>query len=142
MVAATLPANFVNAGYLQNPARMVIPTQEVEALQFLKEQPVGSVFVPVEENAEADTAYVSAFTGKQTYVNFTNVLQNADVEYEKRLKQVEKLDQLDPATLDVDYVYIALNRKQNIPLQAHIKTSSSFTEIFHNPTVHIYKKVK
>ncbi|MBP7966873.1 hypothetical protein KAZ66_01240, partial [Candidatus Woesebacteria bacterium] len=143
-VSLTLPANFVNAGYLQNPARLVIPEKEMEALTFLRDQPNGSVFVPIEENAESDTAYVSAFTSKPTYVNFTNVLQNADIPYEKRLSEVSDLKTADIAIIDADYMYLALNRKQNIDFYNRIKNSAKLNEIFNNKTVIIYslKKTK
>lgn len=137
----TFPANLVNANYLRNPARLVIPEKEMEALNFLRDQPVGSIFVPIEENEEADTAYVSAFTGKPTYVNFTNVLENADIAYEERFTQVRDLTKLDPAVIDVDYFYIALNRKHHKELYKNIKTSPVLKEIFKNKKVVIFQKM-
>jgi hypothetical protein len=132
----TFPLNLVNLGYLNSPARLVIDQKEMDALNFLKKQPDGTILAPILEN---DMAYVSAFTGKQTYVNFTNVLGNNGIAYEKRLEQIQHLDKVDVDSLEVQYMYIPLIKDKEFKSSAvwidKCRTSEKFQEIFRNKKV-------
>ncbi len=139
IVFATLPANLVNLGYLQHPARMVIPHGEMDALDFLSAQPDGTIFHPIDNT---DMAYVSAFTGKPTYINFINVLQNADIPFEDRLSQVEKLENTDISTIEVDYIYLPLDSESNLKFYHRIKDSVILKKLYHNQEVVVFKLKK
>ena len=133
------------------PGAAYLPVDEMRALEFLKKQPEGTVLTPV-YNKEwknyqksnqlytyADTAYVSAFSGKQTY--FANILQLrlTGVSYEKRL---EKLKRMDCSILsEVDYVYEirSLLDEEKIVIACRAVNAK---KIFENKSVNIYSMTK
>ena len=137
-VLLTFPANLVNLGYIQSPSRYVISQGEMEALQFVKQQPAGVVLHPRDND---DMAYVSTFTEKQTYVNFINVLQNAGIDYQKRLDEVENIDAKSIETIDIDYIYIPLSNEKNIDLNIQLTESVFVKEIFKNDDAVVYQKL-
>lgn len=105
-ILVTFPANLVNLTYLQKNARLVIPANEVRALEFLKNQPKGSVFVPMDEN---DMNYVSALTGKPSYVNFVNTLENAGIDYKNRLTNSQQFPD-SVLSISADYFFVPQSR--------------------------------
>jgi len=101
IVLIVFPANLSNATYLSNPGRFVIPQHEMDALNFLKNQPSGTIYAPLDEN---DMAYVSAFTGKPTYLNFISVLENSEIQFGERLdKSVNILTSIE--SIKAQYYY-------------------------------------
>lgn len=137
LIAATLPANLINVNYLNNPARYVISSQEIEAMKFLKNtKDDGAVFVPIDEN---DMSYVSAFTGKQTYINNLNVLENAGIDYEKRLDiSVNKPEKL----FDTHVMYLYVRKfDENSKKYTKLCDNKKYAEAFENDEVIICKKL-
>lgn len=129
----TFPSNLVNLGYLRSPARYVIPQKEMEALRYLKEQPEGVILSPI---VDPDMAYVSAFTGKPTYVNFINVLQNNGIDYEGRIKEIDT-----PGQMNVDYIYLPKSYESYEELLSNTVSSKQYKEIYANDEVIIFKKI-
>ncbi len=113
LVLLTFPANLANAAYLSNPGRFVIPQGEMDALDYLKNQPNGVVFAPMDEN---DMAYVSAFTRKPTYINFQNTLENAGIDFERRMEISTKEISSIPQEKEIQYIYIPLSHKDSVSL--------------------------
>lgn len=99
----TIPANLINLNYLSSPGRLVITKDEMQALDFLKKLPYGVVHAPIDEN---DMAYVSAFTGKPTFVNFISVLENSGIDYKKRLELSNDLNINEITRQKVRYFYL------------------------------------
>jgi len=133
-ILLTLPANLVNASYWRNSDRLVISTHEMAALSYLEKQPYGIVFAPIDE---FDMAYVSAFTGKPTYLNFVNTLENAGVNFEKRLTHSQQFDpEMMPA---VEYVYIPLNAPNHAKMIIYCE--QTLETIYENEEVRICKKL-
>ncbi|MBI3620457.1 hypothetical protein HY214_04950 [Candidatus Roizmanbacteria bacterium] len=133
----TFPANLVNLGYLVNPARYVISTKEMLALDFLKKQPDGPVFYPIFEN---DLAYVSAFTGKSGYVNFTNVLENTGMPAKQRLAETQSADAINLDGLSVRYLYLPTVYPKHALLETRAKASSRYHEIYRNQEASVFEK--
>lgn len=137
VILITLPAHFVNLGYLKNDARYVVSNEEMKALSFLKQQPDGVVFQPI---IDPDMAYVSAFSGKQTYVNFVNVLENNGINYSKRIQETEHMETIQIDTLDVRYLYIPYTYEFANKLVTKCKDSSKFKIIYNKQQVVICER--
>jgi len=134
VVLITFPANLFNLTYLTNSGRFVIPQEEMDALNFLKNQPDGIIYAPLDEN---DMAYVSAMTGKQTYVNFVSVLENSGIKHQDRLDRIN--DTLDFSKMDIKYFYLPIDNELSKKImstfpQAHL------TKIYSNNSVIIYQQ--
>ncbi len=140
IIIVTFPANLVNLGYLKNPARWVISAPEMAGLSFLRRQPNGVVLQPFNQEGH-DMAYVSAFTGKPTYVNFTNVLDNAGIDYRKRLEHQLNIEKTDIDRLPVNYIYIPPDYKKRQLLIKKCQQSKKYQQIFNNQTVIIFRKI-
>lgn len=81
-----------------------------------------------------DTAYVAAFSGKQTYINDLVQLRLTGIDYLPRLENVIKAncDTLN----EIKYIYVAGDQSQLIPWQKC--QSHAITEIFSNAEASIY----
>lgn len=100
------------------PPQSYVSQQEIEALEVLGKLPEGSVLaLPLEARSRVgadyprplysryDTAYVAAFSGKQTYLNDLVQLRLTDIEYNERLDLVT---QAECAVLEeIKYIYSA-----------------------------------
>lgn len=136
VVLITFPANMANASYLTNPGRFVINTQELEALMYLKSQPEGVVFQPIDEN---DMPYVTALTGKPSYINYTNGLRNEGIDLERRFTIATEEQELLANETNVSYLYLPKNHKDFSRLNK-LCLGEDFSEIFSNEGVVICKR--
>lgn len=134
-----IPSNLMNFGYLQSVSRQVIPYGEVDALTFLKGQKEGPVFLPVEG---PDSPYLPVFTGKVTYFNFANQLDNFGVDTSKRKQQLANYDEMYVSELEIRYAYLRSHFDQYPILYRRFKKSSSYKIIFKNKEVTIFEKIK
>ncbi|QQS44086.1 hypothetical protein IPM65_00570 [Candidatus Roizmanbacteria bacterium] len=109
LMAAVFPSNLeVMKGFTELNG-VYIPDDEISALQYLKERPDGILFsafhiIDQEQKSRfADTSYVSAFTGKQEYINNWVQLELTDIDFKERYNEVKFLD---CSFLEhVDYIY-------------------------------------
>jgi len=92
-----------------------IPDSEIQAMQFLRTLPDGGVltqtFEPIDSNIlpdRYDTAYVSAYSGQQTYIADDAQLKLLGINYQTRLESINQ----SPCEVlsEVKYVYIRKNR--------------------------------
>lgn len=134
----TFIPNLVNFNYLSNQSRYVIPQKEVEALRYLRKLPDGPIFSPI---IDPDLAYVSAFTGKQTYLNFLSVLENFGINIEERRNQIKNIADLRIDKLKVKYVYIPRSYKDYQTLTKECQKSKKYKQIFSNGGVTIFKQI-
>ncbi|OGK26723.1 hypothetical protein A3D76_02390 [Candidatus Roizmanbacteria bacterium RIFCSPHIGHO2_02_FULL_37_9b] len=133
------------------PGATYLPVDEIKALNFLKQQPGGIVLSPLYDKkwknynkpnllfAYEDTAYVTAFSGKQSYLVNILQLRLTGVLYQKRLARLEKKD---CSILDeIDYVYEIrkLLDEEKIMVKCRPKNSK---KIFENKSVNIYSITK
>lgn len=142
--------------YLGNPPPAAIPKNEIEALVFLKSQPDGIVLTytydkylknkfpttPIPIYAYETTAYVSAFSTKQTFLEDEMNLDITGFDWKTRRLLVEKFfasnDQYFARGFLVDnqinYIYLINGQKFTLgPSQLQIN------KIFDNNAVQIYK---
>ncbi len=101
--------------FLVVPGAAYLPKEEMEALDFLKKEPDGVVYVPLYKKewknyskpnplyAYEDTAYVAAFSGKQEYLANELQLRLTGISYKRRLEKVRKLDC--SIIEEVNYIY-------------------------------------
>lgn len=129
------------------PPHSYVSDTEIIALDKLKSLPAGIVLslpinpIPGHENQLPrplynmyDTAYVAAFSGKQTYINDLVQLRLTGIDYLPRLENVIKAncDTLN----EIKYIYVAGDQSQLIPWQKC--QSHAITEIFSNAEASIY----
>ncbi|MBI3366713.1 hypothetical protein HY041_03745 [Candidatus Roizmanbacteria bacterium] len=136
----TFIPNLINLTYLSGEARYVIPQDEMKALELLKKLPDGPVLFPIID-PNVDLTYVSAFTGKQTYVNFVTLLQTTSVPYQKRLEQTSDPNKINVDSLDVKYAYIPTEYKDYVTLVTKFKQSKKYKELLENGKVILFEKI-
>ena len=121
--------------YLSNPAPASLPTKEIEALKYLKSQPSGYVLVfpynkyqkqnmstPIPLYAYETTAYVSAFSQKQVFIEDEMNLDITGFDWETRRQLVDKFfstsDKYFGRGVLVDnnirYIYLLENQKLSL----------------------------
>lgn len=130
----TFIPNLVNLQYPKNPARLVIDKNEIEALNFLKKQPFGYVFSPIDIN---DSSYVAAFSYKPSFLNFITINQTLGADYKKRLELIEKPENFDPKKIGVNYFYLPKN-SDYVKKILNKFNNKLFKKIFENERVIIY----
>ncbi len=135
----TFIPNLVNLNYLSDKARLVIPQEEIQALEVLKKLPDGSVFFPIID-PNVDLTYVSAFTGKQTYVNFVTLLQTTSVPYQKRFEETKDANKINVDSLEIQYAYIPKEYKDYSVLVSKFKESKKYKELLRNTKVIVFAK--
>jgi hypothetical protein len=143
--------------YLGNPAPSGLPPSEISALNFLSQQPSGTVLTypydeylkknmspPVPLYAYETTSYVAAFSYHQTFVDDYMNLSNSGFDYQSRLKastdfflqQSEFQDRGFLINNQIDYIYLTGEqvKKTNInPAKMYL------TKIYDQSEVIIYQ---
>lgn len=143
--------------YLPSRPPAKISNEELEALQFLKEQPNGVVLtLPFDRdkaNAAVDnpprplylyesTAYVSAFTGKPVYLEDEVNLEITGYEWRERREEVEEILRYEDVEIlrdyansnDISYLYLQkplLNQSVNHLLPSEAVFKNSEIEIYY-----------
>lgn len=106
VIIFTLPTSIdIIRGFASFPAPAYAPEEELEALSFLKKQPDGVVYATAFNKKNQtiktapypliqydDTAYITAFSGKQSFMADKTQLDLLSTPYANRLKQVQLAD--------------------------------------------------
>ncbi len=151
IILLTLPCNLdILKTFSQFPAQVYIPDPELQALAFLKKQPEGVVLTQRQNKSliksgkmnpiayAEDSAYVSAFTSKQTYMNDYAVLYITGIDYKKRL---ERMKSSDCSIIDeVTYVYQLKSVPNDFFSNCVTPMQKNLKKIFENNEVIIYKR--
>lgn len=151
VIALTLPGNLdILKTFSHFPAQVYIPDAELQALAFLKKQPNGVVLTQRQNKSltkaekmnpivfTEDSAYISAFSSKQTYINDFIVLNNMSIDYKKRL---ERLKASDCSIIDeVTYVYQLKSVPDDFFSNCVLSEREKLKKIFENNEVIIYKR--
>ncbi len=139
IVFITFFPNLVNLTYLNNYARYIIPKEEMVALDFLKDLPDGTIFAPI---YGADSPYIPAFTGKQIYIGFMNVIENTAMpSYKQREEVAKNVDKLNVEDLNVNYIYIPYAYEKYQVLLKKCLKSKKYKQIFINKAAAIFEKI-
>lgn len=129
------------------PSQSYLPKEEIIALNFLKKQPEGVVFVQLPSNSPnlpntpnplysyADNAYVTAFSGKKTYFADIVQLQLTGVNYQGRLDKIKKGDC--SSLKEADYYYQVKTIQDDFLTGCYKK--ESFRKIYENNLINIYE---
>ncbi len=116
IIILSIPTSYdMTKFFLETPGATYLSKEEEDGLNFLKKQPDGIVYKalykqewknyskPNKLYTYEDTAYVSAFSGKQEYFSDELQLRLIGIPYKKRL---ERMKHMDCSILkEVDYVY-------------------------------------
>lgn len=151
IIILTLPGNLdILKTFSRFPAQVYIPDAELQALAFLKKQPKGVVLTQQQNKSLTrtgkmnpivyieDSAYISAFSSKQTYINDFIVLNNMSIDYKKRL---ERLKASDCSIIDeVTYVYQLKSVPDDFFSNCVLPEQEKLKKIFENSEVIIYKR--
>lgn len=148
LIVLTLPTSIdLVRIFFSFPALSYLPSQEIKALDFLKKQPEGVVFVPLPENISSklevpkplysfeDNAYVTAFSGKRTYFADIVQLQLTGVNYSSRLDRIKNKDC--SLLKEVQYFYQVKNVTEDFFRTCYKK--EGFEKIYENNLVDIYR---
>lgn len=144
--------------YLGNPPPSAIPAKEIEALNFLNQQPAGTVLTvpydphlkdffpqtPVPLYAYITSAYIPAFTRQTTFISDEMNLNNSGYDWQNRLNQSLKFFKQENVFQDrgflvnnkIDYVYLAGIQKDRTFLDLQ---NMSLVPIFENDGAAIYR---
>ncbi len=130
----TLPNNITDMQMPYTKQRL-ITDQEIKALEYLRDQPAGAIATSQVD----DSSYVPLFSKKQVYIADIQQLEITSLPYEKRRKEVENLEKIDPAQLPVRYFYI---KKSHPKLKQLVKKFPAllYKKVFENSAVIVYKK--
>lgn len=151
IIFLTLPGNLdILKTFSRFPAQVYIPDAELQALAFLKKQPEGIILTQRQNKSLTkagmmnpiaygeDSAYVSAFTSKQTYMNDYAVLIITGIDYKKRL---ERLKASDCSIIDeVNYVYQLKSVPDDFFSNCVSPEQEKLKKIFENNEVIIYER--
>ena len=143
--------------YLGNPPPSAIPTKEVEALNFLKDQPIGNILTypydkykkdqlglntPIPTYLYETTAYVSAFSNKTIFLEDEMNLDITGFDWESRRDNSLEFFTTNNEYLargflinnQIDYIYLVGDQKINLN-----ESQLQINQIFDNGQVKIYQ---
>ncbi len=144
IIFLTIPGMLRTAKTFMTTQTLYIPRSEVEAMKFLRDQPDGVVFTSFEAKHGYPfldykvSGYVSAFTGKQTYLGHLGPLVIIGVDASDRLERLKKND----CTMfkEVGYVYFVKSHKDDLIKKCYIPLKKSFNKIYETKDVTILRK--
>lgn len=147
IIILTLPTSIdLLRGFSAYPAPSYVPAEEIQALKFLKSQPEGTVFFPLNQNKEKspdpqplyayeDNSYVAAFSGQKLYFADIVQLQLTGVNYKERLNRIKETDC--SILEEINYFY------QIKPMADRFFNScysiDKFKKIYENDLINIYR---
>jgi len=158
VITFTVPTTFSTLKqYLGFSPPAAIPYGELEALKFLQEKPKGVVLTfpyssslkfekrmtpPIPIYAYETTAYVSAFSQKQTFLEDEMNLEISGYKFEERRKEIEKFFSIDDkewarsflSSKKINYIYLLRGQKINLG-----ENDLGIKLIFDNGTARIYQ---
>lgn len=113
----------------------IIPVQEIEALEFLRQQPAGAIATSQID----DSSYVPLFSLKQVYIADIQQLEITSLPYEKRRKEIEHIEKTNLKKLPVEYFYFL---KSNPKYKRIIKNAKKYKlkKVFENSRTTVYAK--
>ncbi len=127
----TIPNAIEKMIEFQKTSRHVISSDELKALNKLSSLADGIVFtVPL----IADTAYISAFSGKTVYYADEQMLQNNGINYEARQDVLRHPESIDLNSINAKYVYLLQSDPMSKLFYEKAK-GTSYVEIYRNKSV-------
>lgn len=143
LMIAIFPSNLeVMKGFTELNG-VYISDSELQALNYLKQKPDGIVFsafqiIDQEDRSRfAGTSYVSAFTGKQEYINNWVQLELTNIDFKGRYDKVKYLHC--SFLKDVDYIYYDTNYSNRL-FGKCTEELKVFDQTFSNDTIRIFER--
>ncbi len=138
IIILTIPTNLdVIKTFTTYPGSSYIKDEELQGLQFLRDQDKGVVFTGNFLSRPAlryDTAYIAAYSQKNTYLSDEIQLELTNIDYQKRQEMALSFDC--EVLEQVDYLYELSN---NLYISEFGECGRKNEKIFENSTVKIYK---
>jgi len=134
------------------PGKIVLSQNELNALYYLKGLPDGIIYTPIYKQKgdlntatinslfnHVDSAYVSAYTGKQTlYANYVQLML-LNVEYTQRKQGIEKGNC--KLLSNIKYVYLHTSQKNDLLFKKCIYKNKEYKRVFNNSAAAVYSKI-
>lgn len=151
LIISAIPYTYSNLMPYITRGRVYVSDTELEALRFLKKQERGVVYVPLyniqkrlflgnvdilDIRTSNDTSYISAYTGKQTYLQVTGSILLAN-DYKKREQGIQQADC--SLTRQFQYVYFNLEDRDKL-IQKCVESNATFKKIYSKKGYIIYSK--
>jgi len=138
IIFLTIPNTIEKVNEVRKTPKIIISSDDLAALEYLKDQPDGLVFtVPL----MPETAYVSAFSNKQVYYADEQMLQNNGILYETRKEELMQPGDIDLNTISARYVYLRKD-DQEYALFLRKAKETSYQVGFENDEIAIYSRDK
>ncbi|MFZ2026280.1 MAG: hypothetical protein WAV30_03285 [Microgenomates group bacterium] len=139
-------------GYVVFPGKIVLTQNELDALGYLRQLPYGTVYAPIYKQRDdldtaavnplfnhVDSAYVSAYTGKQTlYANYVQLLL-LNVEYMQRKQEIEKGNCR--VLANIKYIYLHSSQMNDLLFKKCIYKNKEYKKLFNNSSATVYSKI-
>jgi hypothetical protein len=146
LIILTIPTNIdVMHTFMKFPGTAYITSDEIQALSKLRSMPKGVILAPLfwqkaqvghtpELSHTYDTAFISAYSGQQTYISDLIQLELTNVEYKQRLDMIARYDC--QVLESVNYVY---EDKDNQDSNSYGNCGRKLERVFENATVNVYR---
>ncbi len=132
----TIPNTLEKVQEMYKTKKRAISYAELEALSFLKKKSDGLVLsVPM----MPDTAYIAAFTSKQTYFSDEQMLRNTGVSFQKRKEYLLKKEDIDLNFVKARYIYM-IKSAVEYPLLLRKAKETGYIFVFKNKEIVIMEK--
>ncbi len=136
IIFLTIPNSIEKLSEMYKTKKRAVSYAELEALSHLQKLPDGVVFsVPL----MPDTAYISAFTGKQTYFSDEQMLRNTGVAFEKRKAHLMKPEDVDLNYVKAQHVYM-LKKDPLYRLFLRKAKENGYRKVFENKEVYVMSR--
>lgn len=136
VIVLTIPNSIEKLSEMYKTKKRAVSYAELEALSYLLKKPDGVIFsVPL----MPDTAYISAFTGKQSFFADEQMLRNTGVAYEKRKAYLLKSEDIDLNSVKSHYVYLKKKDPQYSLFLRKAK-ENGYRKIFENKEVYLLSR--
>lgn len=137
MIALTIPNSIEQLRFAYLPQK-IVPTDDIKALQFLKNSKPGAVFsIPVAEG----TAYIAALSAHPMYLASTQILDNTGVDFKERLAKLKNASDVNIEKLQVKYFYLHKKDPDFYVYTIKIQSSLHFKKIYENADIVIYSRI-
>jgi len=146
IIVMTIPTNVdVMHTFMKFPGTSYVANDEIQALSILRTMPNGVILAPLFWQKSQtgytpilsqtyDTAYISAYSGKPTYISDLIQLELTNVEYKNR---IDRLNEYDCRVIEnVDYAY---EFKNNQNMSKYSDCGRKIDLIYENETVNVYR---
>lgn len=136
-IVLTIPNHFDQLRYLTEK-QQVFTNGELSSFNYLKQLPKGVVY---QSGRDKENAYLTAFSGQQSYFVDLDQLMVTHVPYEDRYKLLNNPSKI-LQDEQVEYVYLNRSHGNASTILSAIKLRKDFELVFENEVAQIYQRIR